>query len=163
MLFYTNFAWNANRGRASVSLAKTIVSFTTDLGVELGLHKLRSSLNLDEYVPGFQSLFQETEVVVENDQDEASNASMEHSQVGGAEAEVVDDDGDFGSADMELEGLQGDAEVDDLLLEGEAHPPPAVEEQPSNGSEDLAKNNGIMVDDLFSSRNSNSWLHAFFA
>ena len=86
---------------------------------------------------------------------------MEHSQVGGAEAEVVDDDGDFGSPDMELEGLQGDAEVDDLLLEGEAHPPPAVEEQPSNGSEYLAKNNGVMVDDLFSSSNSKSWLHAY--
>jgi hypothetical protein len=41
--------------------AKSVLSFTTDLGIELGLHKLGASVDLDKFVPGFGALHLETE------------------------------------------------------------------------------------------------------
>jgi len=42
-------------------LAHTVFSFTTDLGVELGLHRLGAAVDLDQYVPGFGDIFMDTE------------------------------------------------------------------------------------------------------
>ena len=41
--------------------SRTIESFTTDLGTEVGIAKLRRDINLDEFVPGFTELFEDTE------------------------------------------------------------------------------------------------------
>ena len=41
--------------------SRTIEPFTTDLGTEMGIAKLRRDINLDEFVPGLTQFFEDTE------------------------------------------------------------------------------------------------------
>ena len=66
--------------QAVKNFGKTVVSFTTDLGVEAGLHTLSSSVDLDAFVPGFQNLYQsEGDGVAEAD--DAEDVPMNDAEV----------------------------------------------------------------------------------
>ena len=93
--------------------SRTIESFTTDLGTEMGIAKLRRDINLDEFVPGFTELFEDTKGAGHVDVEDTEGA-------GHADEECVIEFEPDDVADDEFPQLTG--EIDD---EAELEPPVA--------------------------------------